>query len=182
MRHMGERGQPAWQPGGKDAGLTRGIRRQPALLASANNEAVLWSQFAERRHGDYFWDARILLIGFAQGDLQDLRQSLRALGVPTVASAPGMNQLSDVTRLTPSFTYMLVNFDTFDDPATGVDALITFRAQQSDAVIVVCSAHVGGDDTGHERRAICDATLRLPASNPRVANVLVAASRNHAMC
>lgn len=182
MRNMREPRQEVYDTVSRDADISAGMQQHASGLASSRNYTELWSRFSWLRHGDYFKGAHILMVGFAQCDQLDLEQSLSALGVPIVTSVSCLRPLDEVTRLTSSFTYMLVNFDAFDNPEAGIDALIAFRAHAPESVVVVCSAQVGGDDLGRERRAICDATLRLPVSNSRLANVLLAASRIHAVC
>lgn len=125
-------------------------------------------------------EARVLLLGFPPVHLSSLRDSLRSLGVHVTAAAPSVMQLPDVAEMGLAFNHVLVHFDAFDDVEAGVEALIAFRASAPETIVVVCSALVSGDDLGSERALICDATLRLPVSTPRMREGLFAARNNHA--
>lgn len=139
----------------------------------------LWSGAAERMDAGVLADARVLLLGFRPEHLSNLRESLRGLGVHVTAAAPSVLQLPNVAEMGLAFSHVLVHFDAFDDVESGVDALADFRASAPRMIVVACSALVSGDDLGSERFPICDATLRLPVSTPRLREGLVAATFNH---
>lgn len=139
----------------------------------------LWSGAADRLDAERLAEARVLLLGFPPEHLAGLRENLRCGGVRATAAAPSVMQLRNVVEMGTAFSHVLVNFDAFDDVESGVDALVAFRTGAPGIIVVVCSALVGGDDLGSERALICDATLRLPVSAPRLRDGLVAASVNH---
>lgn len=121
---------------------------------------------------------RVLLLGFTYDSLSQIKQRIKATGVIATASASNVEQLCDVAYMGLGMTHVVVNLDAFEDLAAGVDALIEFRESAPDIGIVLCSERVGGDDFGSERSAICDATLKLPATTPRLAAGLLAASQS----
>jgi len=134
---------------------------------------------AIRMDGDVFSDARVLLVGFPQKHLAGLRRDLRDLGVRATAAAPSVRQLPDVAGMGLAFSHVIVHFDAFEDVEAGVNALYDFRRSSPGMVVIACSEFVSGDDLGGERAAICDATLRLPVSTPRLRDGFAAASVNH---
>jgi len=120
-----------------------------------------------------FQDSRVLLIGFAPGYLSDLRTSLRSIGVAATGSVSDVARLNDVSEDSLGFTHLLVNIDAFDDVNAGVEAFVKLRFDAPDLIVVACSEFIGGDDFGAERARICDVTLKLPVSAPRLVNGLV---------
>lgn len=121
---------------------------------------------------------RVLLLGFPYGSLSQIKQRVKATGVMATASASNVEQLSDVAYMGLGLTHVVVNLDAFEDLAAGIDALIEFREDAPDIGVILLSERVGGDDFGSERSAICDATLKLPATTPRLAAGLLAASQS----
>lgn len=124
-------------------------------------------------------NTRVLLIGFTPRHLADTTYHLRSIGVAATASISNVHHLQNVSDLGVGFTHVLVNIDAFDDIETGVEALIAYRSSAPDLVVLVCSEIVGGDDFGSERAGICDATLKLPISLPRLVDGLMKAYLNH---
>lgn len=171
-RHRGE----ALSSGNPHQGTDGGLSKGPATSGLASR---LWSGAADRMDAGVLTDGRVLLLGFRPEHLSSLRESLRSLGVHVTAAAPSVLQLPNVAEMGLAFSHVLVHFDAFDDVESGVDALADFRASAPGMIIVACSALVSGDDLGSERALICDATLRLPVSTPRLRDGLVAATFNH---
>lgn len=117
--------------------------------------------------------ARVLLLGFAEDDLADLRSHLRQAGVKTTATVPNVLRLPEFANMQQAFSHVLINLDAYDTVAHGVNALLAFRAIAPGFVVVLCSAEVSADDFGSERSAICEATLRLPVSAAGLQQCLV---------
>lgn len=134
----------------------------------------------ERLIADAFRDTRVLLVGFPNKYQNDLLQSLRVIGVHANASAADRRQLQDLAHIGLSFTHVLLNIDVFDDEEACIEALMTVRSSAPNLVIVAFSEMVSEDDFSRERRWICDGTLKLPVSAPRLINGLVMSFLNNA--
>jgi hypothetical protein len=117
--------------------------------------------------------ARVLLFGFAEDDLADLRSHLRQAGVKTTATVPNVRRLPDFANMQQAFSHVFINLDSYGTVSAGVDALLAFRAAAPGFVVILCSAEVSADDFGSERSAICEATLRLPVSAGALQQALV---------
>lgn len=137
-------------------------------------EDRLLTEASRRMQENLLNTARIMLAGFDPEMLDWMRSELRALGLWVVDAAPAARDIRDVVEIGPAFDHLVINLDAFEDAEAGVDALLPLRARCGDAIIVLVSASVSGDDFGCERRAICDATLRAPASASRIKQALVA--------
>jgi CheY-like chemotaxis protein len=162
------------------ANTQRRLEREfPNRPATPDLASRLWAGAAERMAARGLADARVLLVGFPPEHLSSLRESLRNLGVHVTAAASRVLQLPNVAEMGLAFSHVLVNVDAYEDVESGVDALAEFRASAPELVVVMCSMLVGGDDLGSERTLICDATLRLPVSMPRLRDGLLTATRNH---
>lgn len=156
------------------------VSARAARLAAADLEIDrLEMKVTERLPSGIFQSARVLLVGFSSVHLADIRSKLRVLNVAATAAAMDVRQLQDALDMGRGFTHIFVNLDAFEDVASGVDALMSCRPNVPDRIIVACSEMVGGDDFGSERSMICDATLKLPISTPRLANGLLTAQMNH---
>lgn len=167
---------PGWTP---NAAQSTG--RRTAWLASAGLDSRrIEALAAEKLCRDAFEDARVVLVGFSDAHLCDTRQKLRSIGVTATASASTARQLADLSDMRLGFTHVFVDFDAFDSVEDAVDALIAFRLNAPGVIVVAFSEAVSGDDFGRERARICDATLRLPISAPRLRDGLVSAELNHA--
>jgi len=123
--------------------------------------------------------ARVLVAGFDPAQHSALEAQLREIGVTCVVALPCIEALSPMAASDRAFSHAIVDFDAYEDVSDGVDALLGLRSSAPGLVIVLCSAMVRGDDLGTDRQAICDATLRLPVSLPRLRDGLRAASGNH---
>lgn len=165
-------------PGGLPA--TSGPQsRRAAWLASASRDADrLDAMAASKLEGEPLRTPRVLVIGFEKGHLSNIRQGLGAIGVLATATASNVHRLREFATAGLGFSHVIISFDAFGDVAEGVDALMAFRRIAPDVSVVMCSEHVGGDDFGSERARICDATLKLPTSAARMADVL--SRRSHA--
>lgn len=128
--------------------------------------------------------AHVLCVGFCGDDLQALRKFSRLAGARLTAGAASVSQLGDHALL-QNYHYFLVNLDAFPDAETAIESLLAFRAWRPEAVVLLCSREVCGDDFGTERAMITDATLRLPATLERFTRAVfaaatTAAARSHA--
>lgn len=169
------------QPVTRKPDASRGPSRRALWLAAVTEDSTrLDAKIESRLLADTFRYTRVLLVGFSPEHLYDTRQRLRSIGVAATASASDVQQLHDVSCMDSGFTHVLVNFDAFDDVEAAVETLMTFRPRAPDLIIVACSEVVSGDDVGSERARICDATLKLPVSTPRLIDGLVKAFLNHA--
>jgi DNA-binding NtrC family response regulator len=126
-------------------------------------------------------DRRVLLVGFGTQQRATMRDLLQGFGIRLTGSVANVQHLLSIAELGASFDCVIVNFDAFADPVDGVEALLEFRARSDGFSVVVCSTEVKGDDLSSERKAICDATLRLPATGDRLREALVAACGNTAL-
>ena len=151
--------------------------RRGAWMGAATTD--LWDRAAARLETDAVCGARVLLVGFPEADQSDMLGQLRELGVGTVGAMSETGQLIALAAAEPAFSHLVVNFDACEDTETGIETLLALRKGAPGLAVVLCSAMVRGDDLGTERSAICDATLRLPVSLPRLRAGLKAASRNH---
>lgn len=122
---------------------------------------------------------RVLMAGFPVELRGSIAGQLRDMGVLSTASMHSVHQLGDLAGMAGVFTHVLVDFDAFEDVASGVEALLALRSAAPDLVVVLFSSQVAGDDLGAERSAICDATLRVPVSPTRLRRGMTAASENH---
>ena len=168
------------QPTSEKQKASRTIAARAAWLGSAVEETERLEVNAARALlADAFANTRVLLVGFEHEHICEMRQKLRYIGASAIASASSVRQLEDAADMRLGFTHIMVNFDAFGDVEVGVDALLSFRSRAPSKIVVACSEKVGGDDFGTERLRICDATLKLPISAPRLADGLLAAFLNH---
>ena len=150
-------------------------------LASATDDIGRLERVAARKLlAGSFEHARFLLLGFEGEYLFDLRQKMKSIGAFSMASAISLCQLDRASDIGLNFTHVLVNLDAFASIEAAVESLIAFREKTPDLIVVAFSEMTSGDDFGSERTAICDATLKLPVSTPRLADGLVTALLNHA--
>lgn len=125
---------------------------------------------------------RVLLLGLGRELAAAAKADLKDLGLQSVAICPGVALLREATVLRRlGFDIALVNLDAFDTLDAAVDALIGFRKACPDISVIALSQRVAADDTGSERAAICDATLRLPVSLRRLRDGIMAALENLAV-
>jgi hypothetical protein len=141
-------------------------------------ENQIWSDLSERFDQTSFWNMRILLVGCDGERRSWMRNSLRQIGVRVVAVAPNVTQLVCVADMSKSFTHVIVNLDGFNSMDDAVDALLDFRKRAPDVVVIAGSSQVAGDDFGMERSAICDVTLRIPATERRLRKSLLTGCEN----
>lgn len=142
-------------------------------------ESRLWGRAAARMAARSLDTGRALLFGFSPEDLSVLREDLRGMGFRVAAAATRADQILDLSGMSGIFSHILLNFDDFPDVETGVSALLSFRSEMPDVVVVLLSRQVAGDDLSLERATICDATLRLPVTRQRLlAGILTAAENN----
>ena len=74
---------------------------------------------------------------------------------------------------------MLISLDAFGDLGNALETLVNFRLDVPDCPIVIASRDFAGHVLSTERRAISDASLRLPASRAEVAICCGAAVENN---
>lgn len=153
----------------RDAWLASALEYPERLDDKATKELV----------SNTFQHTRVLLIGFTPRHLDDTKNKLRSIGVAATASVSSVLHLQNVCDSGLGFTHVLVNIDAFDDIEAGVEALIEYRSSAPDLIVLICSEMVGGDDFGSERARICDATLKLPISSPRLVDGFLKAFLNH---
>lgn len=157
----------------------RDATSRDAWLASAlEYPERLEDKAAKALRSNTFQHTRVLLIGFTPRHLSDTIYNLRSIGVAATASLSNVHHLHNVSDVGVGFTHVLVNIDAFDDIEAGVEALMAYRSSAPDLIVLICSEMVGGDDFGSERVRICDATLKLPISLPRLVDGLVKAFLN----
>lgn len=159
---------------------TRSLRKSERAFADPRTlEARLWTEFTARCDDADITQARVLLMGFDHDDCASTRQMVRAAGVRSCAVCRNIGQLDDAAGLPGCFTHVVINIDAFNTSHEAVDALMEFRMQQKETVVVLVSAAVSGDDFGSDRKMLCDATLRAPLSLNRIRDGLAAAWVNH---
>lgn len=169
------------RPIGGSPTTARSAGRRSLWLASATDDAERLEHVATRKLlAEAFEQTRFLLLGFEGEDLYVLQQKMRSIGICGGAPAFSVCQIDRASEMGLNFTHVLVNLDAFDSIEAAVEALITFREKTPDLIVVAFSEMTSGDDFGSERAAICDATLKLPVSTPRLADGLVTAFLNHA--
>jgi CheY-like chemotaxis protein len=149
------------------------------LAAAPGVENRLWSEMTLRFDQGSYSDMRVLVLGFETDARVWLRNSLRLIGVRATATASNLAQLAMVADMKLSFTHVIVNLDGYEFMEDAVDALFDFRQRSKDVVVIAISAMVASDDLGLERRAICDATLRLPLTERRLRRGLVEGRANN---
>lgn len=122
---------------------------------------------------------RIILVGFRPDNGTDLKAALHDLGLLSVAVCPGQGLLRDTSALQRlRLDLVMIDLDGFATLDIAVDTLVAFRKACPGTAVVALSREVSGDDTGPERAAICDSTLRLPVSGRRLRDGLAAALDN----
>jgi hypothetical protein len=149
------------------------------MSALASIEDRLWVDIKSRIDDVAFSDMRVLVLGFDTVERTWLRNSLRFIGVSATASAFNVGQLASVAGMGLSFTHVILNLDGYECLDDAVDALLNFRRLAPFIVVVAVSSRLSGDDLGQERRAICDATLRLPLSERRLRRGLLEGRANN---
>ena len=154
---------------------TRGapVRAQGCFADVDDLAAEAFARAVRQETRESHTKARVLLLGFAEDDLADLRSHLRKAGVKTTATVPSVHRLPEFANMQQAFSHVLINLDAYDTVAHGVNALLDFRAIAPGFVVILCSAEVSADDFGTERSAICEATLRLPVSAAALQQSLV---------
>jgi len=161
---------------------------EPSLLDRLSNTAAC--KIEERddrgadgaaRHllGEAVLRRRILIVADDHCSLHDHANWLvrHTMGVrlhPTLASA------GHDAWLSCGDTILVIGIDLFDGMNEAMDALIAFRREHRELVIVIASRILSGHDFSCERAVIADASLRLPVSGPQLALGLGAAISNHA--
>ena len=133
---------------------------------------------AQERVANSFQDTRALLVGFSNGNLLDIRDKLRSVGLAATSSMSDIRRIGDISELRSEFGLVIVNFDAFPDMDEAIDAMLQLRADTPELSVVAVSEMVNGDDFGNERAPICDVTLKLPVSKTRLAQGLVMAQQN----
>jgi hypothetical protein len=73
---------------------------------------------------------------------------------------------------------LVIGIDALGGLQDAVEALLAFRADWPEVGIVIASHHFKRDDFSPERRAIADASLRLPATQSRLGLAIAAAARH----
>jgi hypothetical protein len=129
--------------------------------------------------GEAVLQRRILIVADDHCPLHDHANWLvrHTMGVrlhPTLASA------AHDAWLSCEDTILVVGIDLFHDMNEAMDALMPFRRQHPELVIVIASRVLSAHDFSCERAVIADASLRLPISGPQLALGLGAAISNHA--
>lgn len=109
----------------------------------------------------------LLLLGFKPEERLDLCRYLKHERA-FVSWSSEVWKLSADPQGCSAFDAIIVNLDAFEDLDTGVDTLLFFRLNNPSIAIVLVSTRVNRDDFGDHRRAICDATLRSPATPDRL--------------
>jgi hypothetical protein len=118
----------------------------------------------------------LLFVGFAAEGLASLLEACVRMHPELEVSNDQLEVLG--TTDAGRFDCLMVNHDAFDDPVTAVDVYLAFRKRVPDKIVILVSSEVGGDDLGHDRTAICDATLQFPVSSERFRRGLQAAVEN----
>ncbi|PZX45715.1 hypothetical protein LY56_01740 [Roseinatronobacter thiooxidans] len=157
------------------ASVTVGIQG-PGIRQSAfpTDFEALWSDMSRKFDAQGAHYKRAALMGFDHGSAARLREICAQLKVTHCAEFasvqilcnPGAMQAHDV---------IILNVDAFEDVVQAVDVLHHFRASLPSIAVILISSAVRGDDFGSERLPICDATLRAPATLPRLKGAFRAA-------
>lgn len=147
---------------------------EPDTLVSRFGAAMTGSSV-----GAHIVGARVLVMGFDREDASDLTRMLRKAGVKVCATCRDIAQLSDLSAMIGTFTHVVVRLEAFAATDDAVSALLQFRARQKDMVVILISNAVEQDDLLHDRKWICDATLRAPVSFNRLCDGLLAAWVNN---
>ncbi len=150
-----------------------------AFTNSRSMEERLWSDFGAQTKMRDLSHLKVILVGFGNAERSKVMDTLAALDVRKSASIRDVCGLIGADEVYREFDLVLVNLDAFEDIPTGVDELMCFRKRHAAASVVLLSK-LSSDDLGPERRAICDATLRMPLNTSRFADGLQAALTNHA--
>lgn len=119
------------------------------------------------------------VVGFAKADTVMLHSMLRQIGLGPCASCLQVETLDDLASVKNVFNYLLVNIDAFEDSDVAVAALMDFRDNRDEIVVILVSTKVASDDLGPERRMICDATLRAPITLSRLRRGVASAFENN---
>ena len=150
---------------------------QAALMAAGAGPCP-WVSLGERSRTQLLAGSNILLLGFETGLLALMREELRRNGSRTVSAAAEVERLNRDPLFCGGFDWIILDFDRFADVEDGIDTLMSFRRLCPAAGVVLVSRTVAADDTGGERRAICDATLRNPLTPARLSAALASARDN----
>lgn len=74
---------------------------------------------------------------------------------------------------------VIIDIDGFDSTVEAVNALLAFRAAHPGAAVVIGSAYFARHDFSGERRAIADASIRLPIGRAVIALAISSAITNN---
>jgi hypothetical protein len=150
-----------------------------AMATPGQHEDRLWSEMTTRFAQASPADMRVLLVGFEQTERAQLRNALRSLGVAATAASPCVQQLPSIARMGLAFSYVIVNLDAYPSTEDAIDALLAFRLQVRNIVVIAASAEVSDDDLSLERATICDVTLRMSLTERRLLRCLVVGHDNN---
>jgi hypothetical protein len=134
-----------------------------------------------KKIGDETWaeGARALVMGF-ESDLSIwIANELRSSGATACARCSSVFQILDVAQMRVGFTHLIVNMDGFADIGVAIDTLMEFRILRPHVVVIVLSENVSSDTLDSCRKSICDVTMRLPLSQKRLSNGILAANCNN---
>ncbi|MCC6002269.1 MAG: hypothetical protein JJU19_15625 [Pararhodobacter sp.] len=107
-----------------------------------------------------------------------MADDLRAIGMRPSSAPLSVSDLRGLVSGSCSASHLFVNLDAFEDIEDGIDQLMALRTAVRNMTVILCSAHIRGDDLGSERSALCDVTLKLPVAETRLRAGLRAAREN----
>ncbi|MCR8726658.1 hypothetical protein [Frigidibacter sp. ROC022] len=124
-------------------------------------------------------DRKILVVGRAGGELMPLVLGMTeyAIDVRHFDSFEAAAHL--VWERTQSEYVIVVDIDTFSSTSAAVEALRLFRQAHPGTVVVIASAFFARHDFSGERRAIADASVRLPCGRVGISLAIACGIENN---
>jgi len=135
---------------------------------------ALWSEMSRKFDAQTCHYKRAALVGFDHGGAARLREICTQLNVAQCTEFASVQMLCNPS-LIQAHDVIILNVDAFESLVQAVDILRQFRVSAPEVSIILISSAVRGDDFGSERRPICDASLRAPATLPRLKSAFRAA-------
>ena len=141
-------------------------------------EGQIWNRLDEHIGARKLRVFPAYILGFCDTSAVWLKNILKEMGITSYSSSVNGGEFFDFGPVTARYFYVLINAQAFEDSLELVKRLISFRERRVEAIVVLISDEVYGDDLGAERSAISDATLRAPIDQNRLRSGLSSAFEN----
>ena len=153
-------------------------RRGPGWSAINAVAERLFRAAPESRTADH--TSTIVLVDNGQGALLNAVEHQGAEHAQMVHAATLADTEARLARQPQGNMTIVVSLDAFDCLNGAVDQLMAFRQRHPGVAVVIASYQFKRDDFSPERRAIADASIKLPASASRLGLAVSSARRHNA--